>query len=352
MALLYILLIVGFSGLIFQRSKLVTILIFVFTWTLMWNTKTPDFSAYKSIYTLNEFRDGGYSVLCSLGRYLGLSFYQFYLVLGAISYIIYCRFTIKYADRCSLVASLYLLFISYFDIVQFRNFVAFSIVLLAIPKLFSDKRSDIIKYCVTVVLASSIHVTMLFYLVFPFMNKDVFRLENIKQYLLPLLLLIVCMYFGVSMFEERVSNISENYDKGVSTATKLGIVMLLAGNIAYISYWTKKKPVIQLSYPQYVLSENTKQQVLFFNVAMVLLFPIAVKSLTIFRLYKYIGLINFAFVSNKFVAPGNLRIIPQTIIITLYGLTYLGLFFYIHWVQFIPYVMLPLLTRNLFWTFL
>lgn len=349
---LYLILIFGLSGLFFQRSKFLTLLIYLFIWTLMWNTRTADYGAYENIYILNEFRDGGYSVLCALGRMLGLTFFQFYLTITGLALIVYCRFTLKYARCCSLVAALYLLFICFFDIVQFRNFVAFSIVLLALPQLFVNGRYNIIIFCTAVALAATIHVTMLFYLVYPFMNRDVFKLANLKRYIIPLILLVIAMYFGVSMFEDRLNTISNNYNKGVSIYSAIFIVLLVFGNIGYLWYWTTRRATEPLSLEQEDLSENPKDLVLFFNIAMVLLMPIAFKSMTIFRLFKYMAIVNFAFVSNKFTNPKSFKIIPQTIVITLYGLVYLVLFIYIHITQFIPRVMLPILNRNLFWEFL
>lgn len=349
---LYLILLFGLSGILIQRSKFLTVVIFLFTWTLLWNTRTADYGSYLEIYTLNEFRDGGYSVLCAIGRMLGLSFFQFYLTICGLSLFIYCRFTLKYARCCSLVAALYLLFISFFDIVQFRNFVAFSIVLLALPKLFVNGRYNIIIFCTAVALAATIHVTMLFYLVFPFMNRDVFRFANFKRYLIPLFLLLIAMYFGVSMFEDRLNTITTTYNKGVSIYTTILIFLIVGGNIAYLWIWTNRPATEPLTPEQESFSENPKDLVLFFNIAMVLLIPIAFKSMTIFRLFKYMAIVNFAFVSNKFINPKSFKILSQTFVITLYGLFYLVLFFYIHIAQFIPRVMLPILTRNLFWEFL
>lgn len=343
---LFLIIAFGLAGILIQRSKILTILIYLFTWTLMWTRYTADFSNYAHIYMKNDFRDGGFAFLCGIGNALGLEFFEFYLALGAIAYFSYCLFTIRYCRKDALVAGLYLLFISWFDIVQFRNFVAFSIVLFAIPLLFKTKRLNILIYSTVVVLASFLHITVIFYLVFAFMNRETFRFENFKRYIIPFIFMIVFFYLGMSIFLERAEFLADNYSAGVSAKTKFFIVLTMLASIAYIWWWNRKPARMDLTERQMELSENPKMNILFFNLSTLILMPIAFQSMTIFRLYKYLAVLNFGFVSNKFAKSKDMRIVPETLILVLYGASYLGLFIFFHLKQFLPNVVRPILYHN------
>lgn len=340
----------GLLGLIFQRSKALAYIIFFFTWTLMWSKYTADYGSYQYIYySPTEFRDGGYGLICMLGRMMGLSFFEFFMSLGFIAIGLYCRFTLRYSRNPALVAALYMVFISIFDLVQFRSFLAFAVVLTFIPRLFNPTRNNLIIYCIGVMLGMTIHITMIFYLSFAVMNTKWFTSKNLPRLIIPAILMGVAMYMGYEYFSTRASSLMEIYNKSVSRTTIMMLVVMLLVNIGFIYYWDKRPVATPLNSREKLIATSPGHIVLMFNIALLALLPLAVQSMTVMRLYKYVGIINFVFISNKMASYTNWRIVPQTFVVSIYGLSYLALFIFIHLNLFIRLVAKPIFTTNLFW---
>ncbi len=347
--LLYVTVGLGLTGFVVQRSKFLTVVIFFFTWTLMWTKYTADYRAYEEIYFLSEFRDGGYALLCMIGRWLGLTFFEFFMTLGAVALWLYCRFTLKYAYKNSLVAALYMLTISLFDLVQFRSFLAFAIVLSFLPCLFNPDRNKIILYVIGVVIATTIHLTMCFYIGFVFMNKYWYTMQNFKKIIGPLLLIIIAFIVGADYYMERAETLAGLYNRSVSNLTKWMVTLMLVGNAVFIHLWQRNEVTLELSAKQKTFAMSKGNVVTLMNVALIVLLPVALQSMTVMRLYKYMAIVNFAFISCHLAKYTNWRLLPQTLIIGLYGATYFVLFVIIHGVFFMRGVGKPIFMTNCFW---
>lgn len=350
LTIFYIMIGLGLSGFVIQRSKVLTILIYFFMWTLMWTKYTADYMAYFNIYySPFEFRDIGYMLLCSIGRGLGLSFFEFFISLGLLATSIYCWFTLKYARKNSMVAAMFLLFISLFDIVQFRNFLGFAIVLCFIPLLFDPTRNKLILYGIGVALASTVHMTMSFYMIFIFMNKDWFSTKNIRKILIPLIILSIGLYIGFDYYTSRAENLITMYNKRTSDLTKWMIALLLIGNVVFVYCWSRRSVELDLNESQsrFALSKGKVETLM--NFSLLFLFPLSFQSLTVMRLYKYMAIVNFAFISNHMARYTNWKLLPQTFIVAIYGLSYLILFIFIHGPYFIKGVAKPIFFTNSFW---
>lgn len=350
LTLLYAIVAVGLSGFVIQRSKILTILIYLFAWTLMWTTHTADYNAYWGIYNSGfEFRDGGFKILCMAGHWLGLSFFEFFMSLGFITIGIYCWFTIRYARKNSLVAALWLLALSLLDLVQFRNFMGFAIVLCFIPCLFNPSRNKIILYCAGVLVAGTIHLTMIFYLVFVFMNKEWFSAKNLRKIIVPLVLLAVALVIGGSYYIDRAETMMTLYNRKTSDLTKWLILGLFVGNAAFVYFWSRRKVELNLDDNQMSIALSPGKVVVLFNIILIILYPISFQTLSIMRLYKYVAIINFVYIANHMASVTNWRLVPQTFVIGLYGLSYFILFLFINGMFYIKGVTKPIITTNIFW---
>ena len=348
--LLYIMIGLGLAGCVVQRSKLLTVMIFFYTWTLMWTKYTADYRAYEEIYYLTEFRDGGYALLCMTGRMLGLSFFEFFMSLGAIALGLYCRFTLKYAYKNSLVAALYMLCISLFDLVQFRSFLGFAVVLSFLPCLFNPDRNKIILYTIGVIIGTSIHLTMIFYLCFIFLNSQWFTARNFKKIIIPLVFLLIAFAVGADYYVERAESLMGLYNRQISDLTKWLIGIMLVGNVVFVYLWRRNEVTLDLSEAQNEFAMSKGNVVTLMNLALIALFPVALQSMTVMRLYKYMAIVNFAFISCHMARYTNWRLLPQTFITGLYGATYFILFVFIHGVFFVRGVAKPIFTTNCFWS--
>ena len=159
-------------GLIFQRSKLLTVAVFFFIWTLSWNNSLPDYVNYEAGYLMGSFHDKGYEFLSKIFNEAGADYYLFRRCFIGFGLLIYLFFTLRYAKRCSLVSVLYMCTMSFYDIVQNRNFLGFVLCLIGISLIIShDTRKCKILYAAIVTFAATIHITTIFYMLFLLINK-------------------------------------------------------------------------------------------------------------------------------------------------------------------------------------
>lgn len=340
--LLYTIIFFAISGIIFRNSKPLCFIIFVLIWILFWTDSTADYNSYKHIYTSDSFRDYGFSILCLIGRKIGLNFFQFYLTTSTIALLLYLKFVFRYSYCCSLCAALYLLFIVCFDIVQFRNFLAFSLILNVIPLLFYPNLKNTATYCIVVFLASTIHLTMGFFFLFAIFNKKTLSKRYLKKSLPILVIFIAILYIVTIKNSDRIESMYTAYDRGVSNTTKIALCTMVIGNILFVKYWDSRKTFLKLTTQESALTNNPYHSVLYFNILMLCILPLAFHALDVLRLFKYIAIINFAFISNKFARSSKVICIPQTITVVLYGCAYLIMFYFMHTNNFFDGVILPI----------
>lgn len=317
---------------------------------MMWTEKTADYMAYSKIYKMDEFRDGGFAMLCRICSSAGIEFKTFFLMFGAIGILSFLYFTIRYSQRCSLVAALFLGCICFFDIVQIRNFVAFSIVLCGIPLLFDTNKIKILKYWILVTIASSIHITAAFFALLPLFNKDVLNFKRFDKNTLLIIVFIIALIFLFPYFSQKFSNLSEHYLVGASSLSKIMIFIMIIVNILFIGYWSKKNPHIKNAPIKYMVSSES-QIILYLNLSMLILMPMAMMSLHLLRLYKYFAIINLSYVTNQFHMNKpyafDLGISWDTIITSVYAFSYLALYYVIWNSDFIIGVIYPIFYENL-----
>lgn len=158
-------------GLIKKESKL----LFYVAWLLLLilflggNTENHDRVIYmanymdlaKGLHSANfEF---GFQTLCKIGSALGLSYNQFLFVITFIAFALIANTIKQYTSDISYVLMLYFIYPFIWDTVQIRNFLVLAIIIYASRYIISYKK-QYIKYIICVLIASSIHITALFYL--------------------------------------------------------------------------------------------------------------------------------------------------------------------------------------------
>lgn len=307
-------------GLIFQRSKLLTVAVFFFIWTLSWNTSLPDYVNYEAGYLMGTFHDKGYEFLSKIFNEAGADYYLFRRCFIGFGLLIYLFFTLRYAKRCSLVSVLYMCTMSFYDIVQNRNFLGFVLCLIGISLIIShDTRKYKILYAAIVTFAATIHITTIFYMLFLLINKKM--IEKCPKIVLVLMGLVI-VFIIQNAFSYEYDLMMERYDVGVSNLTRSLLLVLFTGNFLFVRYWNKREPSGSMTRPQRLYTLNTNETVFYFNIAILLLFPAAFMSLNALRLYKYLALLNYTFVSNKFSMSFGFSYIAQTLVIVLYAMTY------------------------------
>lgn len=350
--LIYAYIIISILGLLVRRSKLLTLLIFAFAWILMWNDTTGDHANYEIIYNNNDFRDYGYSVLCQIFSWLGFEYLTFKLIISAVVYWIFYRFVNKYAYYNALVAALYLLFLCYLDVNQFRNFVAFAIYLFAVPYLFKDRLSDKITYSVIVLLATLIHASMLFYIIFLVVNKEsLSSLKGIVYNVLSLGVLAIVMLLFVDL---DVNDRLDQYSATTSMFTKMALVVMFVANYIYVYLYSRRKDRYldkggsieesKMTNSQMIYIDNKAAAIIFVNIAIFIILPLAFGSLSFARLYRFLALLNFIYVTNI------IRLNPRfydILGLIIYASSFLVLVYFMHIDSILTGMILPILYLNL-----
>ncbi len=170
--ILYILFII--IGFVFPKSKFVRILILIFMLiAAIWAIGNVDYLHYEYNYNLikiggiNQNFEIGFQYLNQLGVWAGLEFKEFYVVINTILFIFVNMLISRYSKKPNKILSLYLIFPFLTDLVQFRNFISMVFIIYAVSYLFNSKTSYI-KFIILILLASTFHITSLFYLLLIF----------------------------------------------------------------------------------------------------------------------------------------------------------------------------------------
>lgn len=136
------------------------------------NTDAADFeSVYQPIYRNPDLYRGviepGWLYLCIAGRSIGMSYSLFAAVLSGLSSALLLFVVWRTTDNPSFFASLYLMYPGLISLVQLRQFVASSVVVLAIYVLSRNGRKSLVLFVLIVLVAVSLHRTALILAILP-----------------------------------------------------------------------------------------------------------------------------------------------------------------------------------------
>ena len=164
-------------GIMYPSRRIITFFLAAYMFILMClNTYTPDYEEYeKMYYNIFLFPDAeiGFQGLCLLGNFMGLS-YQEFRILYAIVYSIIIYFAIiRMTPYPNFVLSIFLFWPFIGGVSGIRQAMANSIMLFAIPFLYKSNKINILKYVLLIIIASTIHRSSLFYLLFIFSRMTI-----------------------------------------------------------------------------------------------------------------------------------------------------------------------------------
>lgn len=183
------------------RKKLIFVALWIAAWILFgFNTSNGDYANYENAY--NNFAIGindnyfekGFALIIQLFVWLKFSYPAFLIVISAITLFIFTKSLNYLTNNRALTFLCFIIYPFAFDIVQYRNFLAFSIVLYGLHFLLKEKvaKEDIICYILAVLIASSIHSSMLIYMAFLFV-----LIGKIKQVAILFLTLFICVFIVI-----------------------------------------------------------------------------------------------------------------------------------------------------------
>lgn len=285
----------------YKKSKILFVIIFVFMWVLFgFNYSNADFPMYQNLYNipLSEFTflksEGGYSLLMYLGKLLGLSFQQFFIVLSGIILLLVFRFFYIFSSFPALAALCFFCFLFPLQYVILRNFLAFAIVLQGFILVLKNNQHSAIKFIFLVILAATIHISSLFYLVFLFAFKErELKIKTIAIWVLGLLgLVIISHQFLFKLLTSYNLEKAEFYTTKIPLFLFYSLLQIINLIVVYNILKTDEN----------VEGKNTKKTnivILNCNIIMLLLIIVYYEMGVFVRMLLNMSIINVVFLTNN-----------------------------------------------------
>lgn len=157
-------------GLFFHRSKYVSYILGVYIFVVAaFNIDNPDYHSYILIYNdpMGAQEEIGFRLLCLLGNTLGLSYNAFHFVIVLLGFILLIKgiSIIRKHESVgfdNIVEVSYMFYPMMNDIILIRFFLVACIIIYALHFLLDGER---IKFLLSIMMASTIHISALFFLI-------------------------------------------------------------------------------------------------------------------------------------------------------------------------------------------
>lgn len=162
-------------SILFKKSKVLAGVILIYSWLLFgFNTMNGDYELYERMYiestkveSLLSY-EAGYKLLMFIGNSMGLSFQDFFKLIAAIILGLLGFVSFKYSKFPALFLSIFLIVYLPIEYVLLRNFLAFSFVLIGLVSYFNGDRKSKVILLSMILVATTIHISSLFYLLIYF----------------------------------------------------------------------------------------------------------------------------------------------------------------------------------------
>lgn len=279
-----------------KKSKAVFGITFIMAWVLIsGNYDNADYSNYYWRYTYGHdiLIDPGYTFLNTFFYKLGLDYRQFKTIVSFICLLLIFR-TIKIFSRdFSFCSALFLIFPLIIDVTQFRNFIAYSIVYAALPLLFHDTRKSLYEYVALIFVASSIHASSFFYMIFILTRFKI----NMWHLIVGLVLSFVMHDYIINTFTEEFETEKLEYENHVSIMGMIFLslqVILNVGLVWYVHHLQKTG----IKSNDIVAKFSSSNVLIYANFLTFLLIPFLFDNGNYARLFRNLTLINTIYICN------------------------------------------------------
>ena len=334
-----------------KHSKLISFTLIIFLCIVMGaNTNNADYYSYEDLFNLQPNSvEAGFLLIIKLFNFVGLNYVAFRLILAIVGILLIHQTVKKITDNFSCFYMLYFIFPFFIDAVQIRNFLAMSIFIYAVPCLMDDNLKNRIKYILLIILASSIHISAITYLIFLLVNK-VKKNVLIKYLFILVIMSMVILSLNRSIFIIIVGNLL-NYIESLSDHIQYyGEVLTRWGYLFYwgvqlsFTYITKILSKEKLNFSKESMSvgkremqtgESIKKEdivnnfcefIFWVNVISLIFMPTYVIQIIYFRFYRNIIPLNYIAIISKLKYLPQKSLKKRIITIALIGLS-IALFF-------------------------
>jgi hypothetical protein len=296
-----------FFGIATRRGKFGFYLCFLVAWLLIaGNYENADYWQYVMRYD-----DGlviqveiGYSLLCEIFRNLGCNYLEFKAIVTFISLFFIFKTIYRLSVSPSVGAALFLIYPFIIDITQIRNFIAYGIVFAAIPYLFNNDWKSIVKYCAIVFLASTIHVSAIFYLLFILAKVRIkFFYVVVGIVILEVAKEALKLFFANQMGTEKLDFLEK---PSVIGAIFGSIIVYLNYLLIYFVY--NKKRFVK-SQSKFLWARFSTEKIwLYCNMMFLAIIPFLFDNGNYSRVYRNMAILNMIFILNAYYVKKKIKL--------------------------------------------
>lgn len=331
-----------------KDSKWFAFFLFFIMWLLFaLNTNNADYKSYELMYQgYSISNDIGFNKIIELFNYYSLSHRIFLMLVSFICLSSIVSIIRLYTDNIACVMGLYFIFPFLLDVTQIRNCISMVIVLYGMKYLIIEKKQSILKYVCCILIASTVHITSIFYLLLLLSKLE----STIKLSILIFSTSIVLALTSLTNILPRIASLA-GVDKFVFwflSRAEFGFfipmfIQSIGFLLIYLVYSNEKK-CFEIDIVRDVISIDRN---CFFkvNIVLFLLFPLYIYNGTFFRLYRNILVVNYCYFAS------NIILLKTSVfgyfIKCLYFLYVLFLFYYFIINTNFNTVFLPIFNQNI-----
>ena len=307
MLIIYFILIVLFILVLrYKKNNYLAFVVFSIAWVLFaYNYDNADYENYVARFdAVFSSLGGGTQTIAEPGValvmrwfcFLGVENYeQFKFWIAMISLGLFLFYGIKHVKYVATWAFIYLVCYSTLDVTQFRSFIAFSFVLPCIPLLQQKGLIPKAVYVMVTLFASSIHFSMLFFLVLPLLF---IKNTTVKLSLILLAIVIVYTLRGFIINSSYFAKV-ENY----SRSSVLGAIVtssIIVGNYFMMVFIRWKYKKININNPNKTVAVIASDFEIGRKVAlaMLLFIPFVFINSMPLRILRFMSLVEIGYLLN------------------------------------------------------
>lgn len=222
--MLYILAIaIFFAGIVLSKEKFQSNIMLIFLWILFaFSYGNADYNIHLRKYTqyqvLSSQTEWLYNQLMILFNRLGLSYRGFLIIASAFILLALFSFVRKHTKNTAWVLAMYMLYPFCMDVSMVRYTLAISVVYIGLVFLFEGKKWWLLKYCCCILIASMIHLSSIFCLLF--ILPKFINLKKLAKMMVLLSLGLTVFTSLLTAFIDKLVNVSF-----LNIGTKLNIVL-------------------------------------------------------------------------------------------------------------------------------
>lgn len=260
----------------------------------------PDIEGYKMFYSgMNTGIEPGYVFLENLGIRFGLSFETFRSIFIVGSYLVLWIAVDRLKLNKNIVFALYSVYPFTYDVIQLRNLLALSLVVLGISFLYTKDKGNKVKYVICIALATLFHSLMLIYLVLLVSGKQLIDSRLKKQ----LLGLAVALMFVFSILMSRsfaIQSIIGSYFYSFNSV-KADAYLRIGMRYGFIVFWFMEIFYVLVAYINKKNSSSVEDEIaerkeLSFWIMItvtVLGCPLCILNSNFYRIFRNISVLNY-----------------------------------------------------------